>query len=577
MCSGGAVATVESAGCAEGSEGITCSVCKAGYTHTDQGCESCDSLYGEATEMDAQDVVLVVSLVAFALFMGFIMMKQAKAEDVLKLKILIGFGQVIQSFASTYAVQWPANLRAFINMFTLLSFDILSLGHADCRQSMQWASSFYARFAVTLLMPIAFGLVIWVCWKLQMKKSHNRRARAGTTSPLEQKIGDIEIGGQWASRGFFILVLTYLQVSTTILEVFKCRQFEPSADGTARLLLAADPTIACDDSAYMGLKVAALFGAFLYPIGVPVFFALLLWRERKNLHDSVNQKKYGFLFGDYVAIYFLWEVWDLGRKLALSGALVFFNQGSVSQLLVAMVIALFALELQLRIMPYKSLMANIIQVAAFNAILLNLVGAMLLKVEFRAEDYGLGESFADGFLVLINLTVPVLVLFTLAFSMGQDLYLYTVGHLVKGGFMGRSREALLEAIAQRQQSQTVNAKEQAPEAAVDVAYGPDLSAEATEVSRRRMAFNNAEASLMQAEAELDEKREWYRFVFNHTKNADEFHEMLQSESPQTYRRLLGVGAADATEPDLVATPNPMADTSSSEEMTSSWDIELPTK
>jgi hypothetical protein len=35
--------------------------------------------------MDAQDVVLVVSLVAFALFMGFIMMKQAKAEDVLKL------------------------------------------------------------------------------------------------------------------------------------------------------------------------------------------------------------------------------------------------------------------------------------------------------------------------------------------------------------------------------------------------------------------------------------------------------------------------------------------------------------
>lgn len=59
--------------------------------------------------------------------------------------------------------------------------------------SMQWASSFYARFAVTILMPIAFGVLIWVCW--------NRCTRVGATSPLEQKIGDIEISGQWASRG----------------------------------------------------------------------------------------------------------------------------------------------------------------------------------------------------------------------------------------------------------------------------------------------------------------------------------------------------------------------------------------
>ena len=59
--------------------------------------------------------------------------------------------------------------------------------------SMQWASSFYARFAATVLMSIAFGVLIWVCW--------NRCARLGATSPLEQKIGDIEISGQWASRG----------------------------------------------------------------------------------------------------------------------------------------------------------------------------------------------------------------------------------------------------------------------------------------------------------------------------------------------------------------------------------------
>lgn len=45
-----------------------------------------------------------------------------------------------------------------------------------------------------------------------------------------------------------------------------------------------------------------------------------------------------------------------------------------------------------------------------------------------------------------------------------------------------------------------------------LSYAAELSAESTEVSRRRQAFKYAEASLKQAEAELDDKREWYRFV-----------------------------------------------------------------
>jgi len=221
-------------------------------------------------------------------------------------------------------------------------------------------------------------------------------------------------------------------------------------------------------------------------------------------------------------------------------------------------------------MPYKSLMANIIQVAAFNAILLNLVGAILLKVNFHPEDYGLGETFADGFLVLVNLTVPVLVLCTLAFSMGQDVYMCTVGRFVQGGFTGRSRKALLEAIAQRQHSQSASMVEGTKSTDKDNrSRCTDLSAESIEVSRCRQAFRNAEACLKKAEAELEEKREWYRFVQNHTKNAAEFHHMCQSETPQSFRRLFGSteaqvaslsNAKDGKADDaVVSARNPMAD------------------
>merc|ERR1712070_881114 len=342
--------------------------------------------------------------------------------------------------------------------------------------------------------------------KVQLMKSHRRRKRAGATSPLEHKIGDIEISGQWASRAFFILVLTYLQVSSTIMDVFKCRQFEPTPGSSVRVVLEADMSIQCNEGQYMTLKMAAIVGVFLYPIGVPVFFVLLLWRERKHIHDSVNQKKYGFLFGDYMAVFFLWEVWDLGRKLMLSGLLMFFKRGSVSQLLVAMVIALFALELQLRLMPYKSFMANIIQVAAFNAILLNLVGAMLLKVDDSAMVDGLGASFADGFLVLINLTVPILVLFALVFSMGHDLYLYSVGRFVKTAMMKRSRQAVMQALMQRRQSSV------ALDAPVTLDPADDLGDEASLVSQLQEESTRVTDKLQQAKQQLEQKREWYRFV-----------------------------------------------------------------
>jgi len=567
-CIGGTVSDTPNGACAEGAEGPTCASCKTGYTMTVAGCQSCDTVHEQSTvNMDAQDVLLVASLVVFAAFLGFVMVKQAKAEDVLKLKILIGFGQVVQSFSSTYNVQWPANLRTFINMFTVFNFDVFSIGNAEC--SMLWSRSFYGRFVATVSMPIALVALVGILWKLQLAKSQRRRVRAGATSPLEQKIADIEISGQWASRAFFILVLTYLHVSSTIMDVFKCRHFEPATDGEhPRVMLEADLSIRCDDSAYMALKLVAIVGTFLYPIGVPVFFVLLLWRERKHLHDSVNQKKYGFLFGDYVAVYFLWEVWDLGRKLMLSGLLIFFKRGSVSQLLVAMVIALFALELQLRLMPYKSFMANIIQVAAFNAILLNLVGAMLLKVDDSAMVNGLGVSFADGFLVLINLTVPILVLFALVFSMGHDLYLYSVGRFVKTAMMKRSRQAVMQALMQRRQSSV------ALDAPVTLDPADDLGDEASLVSQLQEESTRVTDKLQQAKQQLEQKREWYRFVRNHTETSAEFKEMVESESMQNYRRLLGLNTEELPVVSDVANPVAAMRPDGAREATA-WDVERP--
>ena len=90
--------------------------------------------------------------------------------------------------------------------------------------------------------------------------------------------------------------------------------------------------------------------------------------------------RYGFLFADYLPDFFWYEVLDLIRKLILSGVLIFFQRGTVTQVVLAMLMALGFLQAQIRLMPYAYDTANTCQMLSFNAIYLTLMGALLTKV-----------------------------------------------------------------------------------------------------------------------------------------------------------------------------------------------------
>merc|ERR1711865_285448 len=377
------------------------------------------------------------------------------------------------------------------------------------------------------------------------------------------------------------LIITYLKVSSTVLEMFKCREFEPHPDSTRvdefvwdptdpeegpdqtdRHGLEADMSLNCDDTQYLFFSAFALICVFIYPLGVPLLFFLLMYRERDQLHDAINQKKFGFLFADYVAIYFLWEIIDLSRKLILSGLFIFFKRGSVAQLLAAMMVALIFLEMQLRFMPYNDILANTVQIVAFNAIFLNLVGAMLLKVKFEPGlDDGLGQTFADGYLIAVNVSVPIFVMFMLAFSVGYDMYLLSIGKMVQGGLAGKSRQALLMAIGQRKDHRKDNAKrkqnlvEGSAMAVYHTLWKREdvdealLAEELAYLEKRRDERDKSIILFRQAEVHHEEKREWYRFVYNHTKTEEEFNEIVQTESLASYKRLM-LGLDEEMEDDI---------------------------
>eukprot|EP01047_Picozoa_sp_COSAG01_P039264 COSAG01_NODE_3235_length_6375_cov_12.478808_1_plen_838_part_10 len=90
-------------GCSLGATGATCAECALGFKKADYGCESCQAEAARVAESETNwaHMGMVAAMVLFTATMIFIAMKRAKSDDVLKIKILIAFGQVTQSFAAT--------------------------------------------------------------------------------------------------------------------------------------------------------------------------------------------------------------------------------------------------------------------------------------------------------------------------------------------------------------------------------------------------------------------------------------------------------------------------------------------
>merc|ERR1712070_500510 len=149
----------------------------------------------------------------------------------------------------------------------------------------------------------------------------------------------------------------------------------------------------------------------------------------------------------------------------------------------------------------------------------------------------------------------------LAFSVGYDMYLISIGKMIKGGLAGKSRAALLDAIGMRKENRKKNSKKKNNLAEtgfmalyhilwkredVDEAL---LSEELAYLDKRRDERDKAIILFRQAEVHYEEKREWYRLVYNHSKTEEEFNEIVQTESLGSYKRLM-LGLDEHEEDDI---------------------------
>lgn len=132
-----------------------------------------------------------------------------------------------------------------------------------------------------------------------------------------------KVRGKHVTMALWITFLVYSSVSSTVFHMFSCETLD---DGNRYLL--ADYSILCDSSKHRILQVYAAFMIAVYPVGIPLVYAAILFFGRDALRISPapdtkrpSVKAAVILSSPYRPGCFYYEVVECARRVTLTGKL----------------------------------------------------------------------------------------------------------------------------------------------------------------------------------------------------------------------------------------------------------------
>ncbi len=253
-----------------------------------------------------------------------------------KFKIFLSFLQITNSVTSDLDFRWPEAYKTVMSWLGLSSLDSLisNVTGTDCFSQ----DNYYFMYVAILGMPLAVGFLIlffWVlprrsnlfCWRHYSSKAKRRNAIQ-----------------TWRLFLYFIF-LVFPIVSSKVLRHYICDDI----DGTS--FLAADYRVKCFTDLWNLTSYVSTNFILLYPIGIPVFFFVLLRYNRKKLATPDVKAQLGFLYAGYKESIWWWEIVDSLHKLFLVAVLAFFP--TTVQLPIAMAVVILYMISLLLINPYQ--------------------------------------------------------------------------------------------------------------------------------------------------------------------------------------------------------------------------------
>jgi hypothetical protein len=381
--------------CAPGYGGKLCLTCAPDYYKVgkEQNCVQCPG-GGPDIGLAFLFVCAFCVLVFFGTFLYLFMMdslKTTKAEKKAsavfgQLKILVSFCQIMSALPRVMSgVPFPSGFLAVAVPFKMFNLDFLGmLPISVCRLAVGFHESLIVHVC---LLPLLGSAII---------------AAYALVNVIKKPISAICWARRRAEIAKMLILATlflYPGLATRLFTLFNCTSLD-DVDG-GKLFLEVDWSIECGVGKHAAMTVLGVAFMLLYIVGIPLLVLVLLFRNRRALHDASHPQhdhvvfEFGGLTSQYEKRYYWFEVPSMLHKCLMTGALVVIGKNSTVQPLVAVLFQLIFLLVVLKLSPFLSDDDDLSSFVGSLAICLATLGSMVLITE--GSPIG-GRSFDEAFL-----------------------------------------------------------------------------------------------------------------------------------------------------------------------------------
>ncbi len=410
--------------CLDGYKGPLCEVCTSSSNYFDaqkRRCFPCPSILILVLQISGwvAGAMIGLTIILFAYkkkSLNFISSLGLQAKG----KLLISFYQIIVSFEDVYGVSLSTHMVGHLNFFKYLALDMLDFFPFDCVASVQ------AQLVVKTMWPfiiIIMGIcamvfcnfLIKICQRaLFLQRYTAKSVMFDKNAMVQASIITVYFAFPLVARGLF--------------DVFRCRPFQTDDTPTFVSYLIMDLNHICDaekDQAYAALL--RLFWAFftIWIIIIPLGFFIMLRAASASIQSNSIKglaDHCRFLWEDYDASVWYWDLADTARRVFLTGLIMFIdrNEGSnrLIRLVVAIVVSILFLCVLLAFHPYKrrdnyitALVSNFVLICCFTlGILLKLCDEQDSEIETCKIFIGQQFDSKNTSELVVALTLGMLVL-----------------------------------------------------------------------------------------------------------------------------------------------------------------------
>ena len=291
-------------------------------------------------------------------------------------------------------VTYPEVYQSFLNAVDVVNFDISWMVSTGCFVNMD----FHGKLLIVTLGPILAMLFLGGTY-IYVVRRHGVR---------EESLKIIQ--HKHVSMVLLVLFLVYSSASSTVFQMFDCEDLD---DGNN--YLRADYSIHCDGSRHRALMVYAGFMFFLYPLGIPAFFAYLLLQNRHVLLDktgrkhALNVRSISDLWEPYKPSRFYYEVIECVRRIVLTGIILVVDDDSATQIAVSLILAFAFTVLSEGLAPYESQTDAWVSRLGHAVVVSSMYYALLLKVHVSDESHTSQRAF-EIVLIVIHVAMVLAVI-----------------------------------------------------------------------------------------------------------------------------------------------------------------------